>query len=74
MLSFLIPLAFPDRQPLNVFKEKLECGGSREGGERIREKVINFFSVFVVKRECLLACFTLEVKSYKKVHVEVMSR
>lgn len=74
MLSFLIPLAFPDRQPLNVFKEKLECGGSREGGERIREKVINFFTVFVVKRECLLACFTLEVKSYKKVHVEVMSR
>lgn len=43
MLSFLIPLAFPDRQLLNVFKEKLECGGSREGGERIRERVVNFF-------------------------------
>lgn len=74
MLSFLIPLAFPNRQPLNVFKEKLECRGSREGGERIREKGVNFSSVFVVKRECLLECFIVEVKSYKKVHVEVMSR
>lgn len=36
--------------------------------------MVNFFSVFVVKQECLLACFIVEVKSYKKVHVEVMSR
>ncbi len=53
MLSFLIPLAFPDRQPLNIFKEKLECGGSREGGKRIRERVVNFFHCFCVKARVL---------------------
>jgi len=55
MLSFLIPLAFPDRLPLNVFKEKLECEGSREGGERIREKVVNFFSSYFCCKARVLA-------------------